>query len=201
MAVCEIQVGVLQEGGGGQQDIGVIGGVVLKLLEYHGEQVVAPQAAQNLVLVGRDGRGVGVVDHHGLHRRMVQAVERGTQLGHIHQPRFASERLLLEVGTFQAGPVQMERLRGGKLQSAADILPRAGERRQVGDGPHRHRAALAALHSVIEPDGRGPRGGVLARKRGDVLRRNAGELGRALRGPLAHAIAQAPRCLRCSRAM
>ncbi len=67
-----VEVGVLQERGGGQQDIGVVGGVGLELLQHHGEQIVAPQAAQHGVLVGRDGGGVRIVDHQGLHRRIVQ---------------------------------------------------------------------------------------------------------------------------------
>ena len=44
VAVGEVEVGMLQKRGGGQQDIGVIGGVVLELLQHDGEEVVAPQA-------------------------------------------------------------------------------------------------------------------------------------------------------------
>ena len=41
MAVGEVQVGVLEERGDRQQDVGVIGGVGLELLEHDGEQIVA----------------------------------------------------------------------------------------------------------------------------------------------------------------
>ena len=68
MAVREVEVGVLQERGGGQQDVGVVGGVGLELLQHHGEQVLAAQAREHHVLVGRDGRGIGVVDHQRLAR-------------------------------------------------------------------------------------------------------------------------------------
>ena len=78
--VREVEVGVLQEGGRRQQDVGVVGGVGLELLEHDGEQILAAQAAQHRVLIGRDRRGVGVVDHHRLHRRIVQLGQRLPQL-------------------------------------------------------------------------------------------------------------------------
>ncbi len=55
---------------------------------------------------------------------------------------------------------------------------------------HRHGAALAALHAVIQADRRRPRGGVLARQADDLFRGDAGEFRRALRRPLADALAQ-----------
>ena len=62
MAVGEVEVGVLEEGGRREQDIGVIGGVGLELFEHYGEQIVAAQALEHQVLIGRDGGGVRVVD-------------------------------------------------------------------------------------------------------------------------------------------
>jgi hypothetical protein len=41
MAVRQIEIGMFQEGGGGEQDVGVIGRVILELLEDNGKQVVA----------------------------------------------------------------------------------------------------------------------------------------------------------------
>ncbi len=41
-----LEIGVLQEGGGGQEDIGVIGGIGLELFEDDGEEVVAAEAAR-----------------------------------------------------------------------------------------------------------------------------------------------------------
>ena len=55
VAVGEVEIGVLQERGHGQQDIGVIGGVGLELLQHDGEEVFAAQAAHHGVLIGRDG--------------------------------------------------------------------------------------------------------------------------------------------------
>ncbi len=70
MAVGEVEIGVFQEGGGGKQDVGVVGGVGLELFEDHGEKIVAAEAAAHGVLVRGDGGGVGVVDHQGLDGRI-----------------------------------------------------------------------------------------------------------------------------------
>ncbi len=83
-------------------------------------------------------------------------------------------------GRSRAARLSWKRLRSGELAAAADFLPRSGQRRQKRDGAHRHGAALAALHAVIQADGGGPRGGVLARQLDDVSRRDAGERGHAL---------------------
>ena len=109
---------------------------------------------------------------------------------HINKARRAAERFFLQIGAFQARTIQLECLRSGELQSSADVLPRSHQRRQQRDGAHRHGAAFAALHSVVEPDGRGPRGGVFPRQPHDFLRRDASELRGALRRPFANAFAQ-----------
>ncbi len=80
VAVGEVEIGVLQKRGGGQQDVGVIGGVGLELLEHHGEQIVAAQAREHGILIGRDGGRVGVVDHQRLDRRIVEFGERLAEL-------------------------------------------------------------------------------------------------------------------------
>jgi hypothetical protein len=62
---------VFEKGGGGQDDVGEIGGVGLELFEDDGEEIVAPEAAADGVLIGRDGGRVRVVDDQGLDRRIV----------------------------------------------------------------------------------------------------------------------------------
>ena len=114
----------------GQQDVGVIGGVGLELLEHHGEQIVAAHAGEHRGLIRGDGGGVRVVDHHRLHGRIVQFGERLAQLRHVDDARFAAEReRCCSSGISSAGAVELEGLRGGELQAAADFLPRSGERR------------------------------------------------------------------------
>ena len=46
VAVGEIKIRVLEESGGGQQDIGEIGGIGLELFEHHREQIVAAEAVR-----------------------------------------------------------------------------------------------------------------------------------------------------------
>ena len=70
---------MFQKCGDGQHDIGEIGGVGLELFEHDGEEIVAAQASAHGVLIGRDGGGVGVVDHEGLDRRIVKRGERAAQ--------------------------------------------------------------------------------------------------------------------------
>ncbi len=119
VSVGEVQVGVLQERGHGEDDVGVVRGVRLELFEHDGEQILAVQAAQYGILVRRDGGGVGVVDHHGLHGRIIQPGERLPQERHIDDAGFAAECHVLQIGPFETGAIQVECLRGGELQSAA----------------------------------------------------------------------------------
>ena len=62
VAVGALEVGVLEERGGGEHDVGIVGSIGPELLVHDGEEVRAGHAAQNRVLVGRDGAGIGVVD-------------------------------------------------------------------------------------------------------------------------------------------
>ena len=172
MPVGEIKIGVFQERCGRQQNVGVIRGVVLKLLQHHGEQILAPHPLQHQVLIGSDGRRIGVVHHHRLHRRIVQFRQRLAQLRHVDDARLASERRSpLQFRHFQARAIHLKRLAGGELQSAAHFAPRSNQRRQRRNRPRRRSTALAALDSIVEPDGGRPRGRVFARQRNDVFAR------------------------------
>ena len=99
---------------------------------------------------------------------------------------------LLQVGALQAGAIQLECLRRGELQAAADLLPRPVSAGQQRDGAHRRGAAFAALHAVVQADRGGPRGGVLARQLHDLFGGDAGEFRRALRRPRAARARAAP---------
>ncbi len=66
VAVGALNVGVLEEGGGGQHVVGVVGGVGEEELVDDGEEIGAREAAAHGVLVGRDRAGVGVVDEEGV---------------------------------------------------------------------------------------------------------------------------------------
>ena len=69
MAVGALNVGVFEEGGGGEDVVGVVGGVGKEEVVDDGEEVGAGEAAADGVLVGSDGAGVGVVDEEGVDGR------------------------------------------------------------------------------------------------------------------------------------
>ena len=54
-----MQIRLFQLRGGGQNNIGVVGGVGQKQFMDNREQVLAPQALRNLAGVRRGGRGIG----------------------------------------------------------------------------------------------------------------------------------------------
>ncbi len=151
MAVGEVEVGVLQERRGRQQNIGVVGGVGLELFEHHGEQVLAPHAFEHQVLIRRDRCRIRVVDHQRLHRRIgsaaVSALPSSDMLT-MRASRPSGEREL-QLRHFEAGAIQLKRLAGGKLQAAADFAPGSDQRRQGGrsHGPPCRRARCVARRS------------------------------------------------------
>ena len=68
MAVAAVHVPVLQLRGGGQDVVGVVGGVGLEMLQHHGEQVFAGKALHHFARIRGHGDGVAVVDHQRLDR-------------------------------------------------------------------------------------------------------------------------------------
>ena len=72
-AQIEVAVGLedvpmLKLGGGGQDVVGVVGGVGLEVFEDDGEEIVPHQPGQDGGLVWGDGGGVGIVDDQGFDR-------------------------------------------------------------------------------------------------------------------------------------
>jgi hypothetical protein len=66
VAVRDEQVLVLDGHGGGQHDVGVARGIGQEVLDHHGEEVLARQAAQHSGLVRDAGRGVARIDEQSL---------------------------------------------------------------------------------------------------------------------------------------
>jgi antitoxin (DNA-binding transcriptional repressor) of toxin-antitoxin stability system len=183
VAVSALDVLVLEEGGCGEDDVGVVGGVSEELLVDDGEEIGAREAAQYGRLVGSDGRGVGVVDKKRVDRGAVVsfAAEFGECLaedGHVDDAGFAAEGAgLHEVGALEGCFIPAEGAAGGELESAAVVFPRAGERGQHGDGTGGGAAVVAALHAVVEADDGGGGGGVVAGEALDIGDGDAGERG------------------------
>ena len=58
MAVGSLDVLVFEESGGGEHDVGVVGGVGEELLVDDGEEIRARHALQDLCLIRCDGGGI-----------------------------------------------------------------------------------------------------------------------------------------------
>ena len=106
MAVAGVHVPVLQLGGGGQQVVGIVGGVGLKMLQHHSKQVLAGKALNHPARVGRHRHGVTVVHHQRLNgwakfsaRRAQQVISNGAHVDGSRPP--ASQ----QVGPLQRSPV------------------------------------------------------------------------------------------------
>ena len=191
MAVREIQIRVLEERGGGQQDVRVVRCISLDLLQRHREQVLSAKASQNRVLIRRHRRGIGVVNDHRLHRRVAQFEQRRAELRHVHQPRRAAERReLLQVSPLERLAIQPVRMGRRELKSAADLFPGPGQSRQQRNRVHRQPSALAALHAVVQADHGRAHGGILTRQAHDLFGGNPCQRRRSLRRVLLHLLAK-----------
>ena len=115
---------------------------------HHGEQVVAFEAFDDGVLVGRHGSRIGMVDIQGHDGRIAEFSERRSQLVHAHQAR----RPLHEV--LPRDPVQGEGLPGGCAgeDAAAGSLPRPAESGETNDGADGHGAVAVAGEAAPHAD-------------------------------------------------
>ena len=183
---------MLQLRGGGQHDVGVVGRVGAEMLQHHGEQVVAREAADHLGRLGRHGHRVAVVDHQRLDgraacQRVGIAVQGIADAHHVDGARRAPGQ---QVGPLQRRAVDRERARGRQQHAARAVPPRAGERRQAGDGPYRVATAGATLHAVVQADRRRPRGAPGACQPAYLIGGDAAHRCHALRIPEQRALAQ-----------
>ena len=99
-------VELLELGRGGQHDVGEVGGVSGELLADDGEQVLARQSRDDLVLLGHDDDGIAVVDEQRLDRRRQPelAGQGGSEPPLIDDPCAGPD----EVGTQQHVPLERE---------------------------------------------------------------------------------------------
>ena len=151
-----------------------------------GEEVGAREAAEDGGLIRCDGGGVRVVDEECVDRgavcwvgakcRAVRIGERLAEDRHINGACQAADGAGLgQVRALQGRAVPLKSAAGGKLESAAVMLPRAGERGQHGDGARGGSSVVAALHAVVDAnDGRRGRG-VIVGEALDIGDGNAGQ--------------------------
>ena len=113
------------------------------------------------VLLGRHRRRVRVVDEQRLHGRGERRVgQDAAELAHVERARAGRD----EVGPLEGVRVHREGARGREQHAAAHVAPGPDHGGQAGDRAHRHPAAGVAVEAVVEADGRGPGGRVLARE-------------------------------------
>ena len=102
MAVCALNVSVLEECGGGENEVGVVGGVGKEEIVDHGEEIGTRESADHGVAVGGDRAGVGVVDEERVDGRAAavfriafrassQLSERLAEGAHVHDAGVAGE--------------------------------------------------------------------------------------------------------------
>jgi len=93
MAIAGVDVPMLELRGGGQDEIGVVCRVGLKVLEHHSEQVRAAKALHHLARLGRHRHRVAVVDDQGFDLRTKVGRRRAQQIipdgGHVDGARAA----------------------------------------------------------------------------------------------------------------
>jgi hypothetical protein len=91
VSVGAIEIGVFEEGSGGEDDVGEISGIGLELFDDYSEQILAHQTAANRVLVGRDGGRVAVVDHEGADGGIVEFRKCIAEKAHVYDAGFAAQ--------------------------------------------------------------------------------------------------------------
>ena len=160
--------------GRGQDDVGVLRRVGDEVLGDDREQVLALQALDDLVGLGRLADGVGAEDEQALDRR-IELHLAGERLAEPQIVDDARARLD-EVGPRGLHPIDREVPQRQLQHAAADVAPRAGERRDGVDGARSLGAAGRALDGDADADGGGLAGGELARELDDVGCLHAGDL-------------------------
>ena len=159
VAVRRVNVPVLQLRGGGQDVIGVISRVGLKLLEHHREQVIPLETAHHMAGLRRHRHRVAVVDDQGFDLR-AKGVGGGRQQiianrAHVQRARHVVWKAAQQLGPLQRCLVDVEQARTAEQHTASAMPPGANQRGQA-----RHRACCIAatahaLHAIVEPDGGG----------------------------------------------
>ena len=178
MAPREERVEVLELRRRRQDHVGVPGGVGHELLDHEREQVLAAQAGQHALLLGRDLGRVRRPDDERCDRRLeVRVGERVAELRHVDPPH---------LGGAQLGPVdgRARDRAGGRGRdigaAAAAVAPGADQGRQAGDRPIGDRSAEMALGADPEPQQRRLGAAEVARDPDDPLGGHAAELGPVL---------------------
>ena len=193
MAVGEIEIGVLQERRGRQNDIGEIGGIGLELLEHHGEQIFAPQPAPHSVLIRRDRRRDS-----SCRPPSPSPADRPAPFSALPSSAMLTMRASRPSGdrccrSGRSSAASVELKSAATWKAAIRRRPRA-MRRSAPASRAIVRTAMPprslALHAIVQPDRSRTRGGILARQLDDFFRVNARQRATRVRRTFAHSFAQ-----------
>ncbi len=127
---------------------------------HHAEQVFAREPANDPRRMRRHRDRIRVV-HEQRAQRRIAGVEQGVaDAGHVDRARLVPD---------QVGPLQrlaVDRIRAARRQQRATgrVAPCADQCGQARRGAHCHAAASVALHAVVETNGGGANGAVVARE-------------------------------------
>src|SRR6266700_4307332 len=83
MTIGFVQINLLKLTGGGKDDISKAGGIGLKEIVNHSEEIITQQTFDDPSGIGSRGHGIGIVDIKRMHRRIGLTSEYGAQTIHI----------------------------------------------------------------------------------------------------------------------
>ncbi len=192
-----------------KNDVGIIGGVGLEVLQHHRKQVIAAQTLDHGALVGGDGGGIAVVDDERFDRRAglirrrngvhgpgvevgagqpdgIQA-ERIAQAVHVDRARVASRQ---QVRAIETAAIEGEAAASAEKDAASTLAPGPYQTGKTGKTPHCRSPTGMALQAVIDADGCRSRRGILAGKLANAFSGNACDWGCPFRRILAHTFGQ-----------
>ena len=175
---------MLQLCGGGQDVVGVVGGVGLEMLEHHGEQVFARKTFDDLARIGCDRDGVAVVDDECFdfgtefcRTWLLQVIANGHHVDRASASSF-------QIWPLQSSLVHREHARAGQQQASGRVLPCSYQSWQASNSTHRVATTTHALHAVVQANGGGRLVEValaVVKCQGlDLLNGDTADLGRAL---------------------
>ena len=75
MAVCLLNVFLFKEGCCRQNNISVVSGIGEELVVHHSEEICTHEASHNIVVIGRDGCRIRVVDEYSFYGWVVDRGE------------------------------------------------------------------------------------------------------------------------------
>ena len=184
--VGDLEIGVLELGGGGEDQVRVLDGVRAEVLRDHREEVGSLQALPDLRLVRHAGQRIARVDEERLDGRVLRLEEALAEPRHAERARDGGPQVV----AIQGRPVHAEEPAGVVAGAAAGMAPVPRDPGDAGDGPDRHPPAPVPLEPHGQPDPRGAGVREPPPELHDGLDRKAGDARDALRRILEDALAE-----------